>query len=246
VELIHDELHPLIQSQCERTIRAKLTEYEILQAHDVYTQVKREINPAINATERELGGAGFDPSTLVRTQRRNALTELRTLLSSNAKERCLQKCLMDSGLLAVTCKVVQEVTMRGVDGQPGMRMDLVLEPAFDAPTQIIELKRGSHLLLARRGKPTERLSKKLIRAIKQVLAYGVGFKSAQDYFKGIEASGGIKIQKPELRLIAGLKLSNADEYSLLSTAESEKSPSSPQLQISTWDGFLAELERIVD
>jgi Domain of unknown function (DUF4263) len=246
VELIHDDVRPLMQSQMERAIRAKLTEYEILQAHDVYTRVKSAIDPAIDATERELGGAGFDPSTSVRAQRRNALTKLRTLLNTNAKERCLQNCLMNSGLLAVTCKVVQEVTMRGVDGQPGMRMDLVLEPAFDAPTQIIELKRGSHLLLARRGKPTEKLSSPHIKAVEQLKNYGDRLESDAQAVERIEARYGIQINKTELRLIAGRKLSNADEYSLLSTAESEESPSSLQLQICTWDGFLAELERIVD
>lgn len=246
MKLTHHDVRPLIQSQVERTIRAKLTEYEILRGHDVYTRVKSTIDPAIDATERELGGAGFDPSTSVRAQRRNALTKLHTLLNNNAKERDLQNCLMNSGLLAVTCKVIQEVTMGGADDSRGMRMDLVLDPAFNEPTQIIELKRGSHLLLARRGEPTENLSSQFIKAVAQLKGYGNRLESDAKAVDRIEAGYGIKIQKPELRLIAGRKLSDADEYSLLCTAESKEPPSSLQLQISTWDGFLAELERIVD
>ena len=158
----------------------------------------------------------------------------------------LQDALLNSGLLALNCKVVQEVAMTPTETYPGMRLDLVLDWNGEEPSQVIELKRGSHLLLARRGKPTERLSRELRKALKQLETYGHQLDSDAQARACIELRHGLQIQQPELRLIAGRRLADAHEYHLLSLAESEAAESSLQLQIHTWDGFLAELERILD
>ncbi|MFO0774528.1 MAG: DUF4263 domain-containing protein [Nitrospiraceae bacterium] len=247
-------LSPRIQR--ERAIRAQHSEGVILQAHDaVYSPAKqalRPVNDAIEAAlreelEEELEEApGVDPNAFPRAQQRRSIATLRSLLDEGAKERTLQDALISSGLLAATCKVVQEVAMQATEDHRGMRMDLVLAPAHESPTQVIELKRGSHLLLARRGTPTKRLSRQLTKAIKQLHGYGHRLESDTAVVANLEEKHGIQVQKPELRLIAGRRLSDENEYLLLSAAETEKSASGLQLQIYTWDGFMAELERIVD
>jgi Domain of unknown function (DUF4263) len=244
------DLNPFLslRVQMERAIRAQCSENVILQVHDaVYAPVKRATEQLNNAVEAALAEAlGFNPSASARARQRTSITSLRALLNEGAKERALQDGLIASGLLAVTCRVIQEVTMSVTDNHCGMRMDLVLAPAFAESTQIVELKRGSHLLIARRGKPTERLSKQFTMAIEQLQGYGQRLESDAVAVARIEERHGIQIHKPELRLIAGRRLSDANEYHLLSAAESEESASSLQLQVYTWDGFLAELERIVD
>jgi hypothetical protein len=237
-----------LRVRLERAIRAECSENVILQVHDaLYLPVRRATGQVNDAIEAALGEAlGFSPSASARSQQRRSITSIRASVDEGAKERALQDQLIASGLLAVTCKVVQEVTMQPTDDHRGMRMDLVLEPVIAGPTQIVELKRGSHVLLARRGTPTERLSKQFSRAIEQLQGYGHRLESDAAAVAKIEERHGIQIHKPELRLIAGRRLSDANEYHLLSAAETEESAFGLQLQVYTWDGFLAELERIVD
>ena len=125
-----------LRVQLERAIRAQCSENVILQVHDaVYSPVKRATVQVHDAIEAALGEAlGFNPSASARSLQRRSITALRTLLDEGAKERALQDGLIASGLLAVTCKVVQEVTMQVTDDHRGMRMDLVLEPAFAGQT----------------------------------------------------------------------------------------------------------------
>jgi Domain of unknown function (DUF4263) len=228
----------------ERAIRAHSSEQVILQLHDeVYEPVKRATalsgDAILSALDAELGSTSFS----LPTQSRAAIALLHDLLDQDAKERELQNALVNSGLLALTCKVIQEVAMKPNQGHPGMRMDLVLDPNNDDPVEIIELKRGSHLLLARQGKPTERLSQELKRAVNQIQNYGSRLVSDANATKSIELKHCIKIKEPELRLIAGRHLPDAGGYHLLSLEETAASDSTLQMQIYTWDGFLAELER---
>lgn len=219
-----------------------------MQVHDaIYAPVKRATAQVSNAVEAALSEAfGIDPASSLRSQHSRALGALRALLESGAKERALQDALVDSGLLLLSCKVVQEVTMSATEDHRGMRMDLVLDSKTDEPSQIVELKRGSHLLLARRGKPTERLSRELRKAVEQLKSYGDRVESDLATALDLEERLGIRLDKPELRLIAGRRLPDAHGYHLLSRAETDANDSGLQLQIYTWDGFLAELERIAD
>jgi hypothetical protein len=237
-----------LQLAMERAIRAQCSEHVILQVHDaVYAPVKRATSQVHDAIEAALGEAlGVNPFLVARTQRRTGIATLRRLLEHDAKERELQDALLDSGLLTLTCRVIQEVAMNPTKDYPGMRMDLVLDPNGDDPAQIVELKRGSHLLLARQGKPTERLSQELRKAVNQTQGYGRRLGSAPDAVTRIEERHGLRIERPELRLVAGRRLQDAAGYHLLSLAESDASDPQLQLQIYTWDGFLAELERIGD
>jgi len=230
-----------------------------MQGHDaLYTPIKRATGPVREAIEqattvavrnaaRRTVSENFDTNTALsmRCRHQRALAELRNLLENGAKERALQNALVESGLLALNCRVIQEVTMNPTDNYRGMRMDLVLDPMTDEPVQIVELKRGSLLLLARRGKPTERLAQQLRRAVEQLEGYGNRVDSDAATTIDLERHG-LRFEKPELRLIAGRRLSDAHEYHLLSRVETDASDSNLQLQIYTWDGFLAELERIVD
>lgn len=233
--------------QMERAIRAQCSEGVIPQVHDaLYAPVKQATAPLCDAIQAAIDEAlGADARESLRAQHRRALAELRRMLGGGAKERDLQHRLVDAGLLAITCGVVQEVAMNATEDHRGMRMDLVLESKIAEPTQVIELKRGSHLLLVRMGQLTERLSKQFRSALKQVEGYGRRLETDQTAIQSIEARQGIRIHRPELRLIAGRRLPDADSYHLLSSAESDAAASGLELQIYTWDGLLAELERIV-
>ena len=229
----------------ERAIRAQCSEHVIMQVDDVCAQVARATDSVNDAVESALAEAfGVDPASSPRRQHRKAIATLRALLDRGAKERALQDALVESGLAALSCTVLQEVAMRPTDDYRGMRMDLIVDPPADEPTQIIELKRGSHLLLARKGEPTARLSRELEKAVAQLKRYGQRVESDVEMTAEIEQRFGIRFDRPELRLIAGRRLPDADAYHLLSVAEENASESGPQLQIYTWDGFLAELERI--
>jgi hypothetical protein len=219
-----------------------------MQVHDaIYTPVKRATAQVQNVIEAALGEAlGMDPASSLRSQHGRALIALRALLENGAKERALQDALVDSGLLLLNCRVLQEVTMSATEDHRGMRMDLVLDSKTDEPSQIIELKRGSHLLLTRRGRPTEQLSRELRKAVEQLKTYGDRVESDAATALDLEERFGIRFDKPELRLVAGRRLPDAHNYHLLSLAEADANNSGLQLQIYTWDGFLAELERIVD
>jgi len=80
----------------------------------------------------------------------------------------------------------------------------------------------------------------------QLKTYGYRLDCDTEATASIEQRRGLKINKLKLRLIAGRRLPDAHGYDLLRLAESEADESQLQLQIYTWDGFLAELERIVD
>lgn len=245
------DLSPFLsfRRRMEKAIRAQFSEYVILQVHDNhYEKVKRETAQVRDATEAAMGEAlGLGGNFSLRSQERRAIAELRTLLNRDAKERELQDALLETDLLkALTCKIIKEVAMKPTADYRGMRMDLVLAPNNDGPGEIVELKRGSHLLLAHSGKSAERLSREITKSVKQIKQYGRRLDSDADAVASIEKRCGLKIEKPELRLVAGRRLQDANGYHLLSLAESETSDSKLQLQIYTWDGFLAELERIVD
>lgn len=237
-----------LRVRMERTIRAQCLEHVTLQIHDeVYAPVKAAVAQVRDATNSALGDRhGIGPSATVRGGHQASIAALRRLLDDGAKERRLQDGLVKTGLLAATCRVAQEVSMQATDDHRGMRMDLVLEPKTGEPPQIVELKRGSHLLLARRGKPTERLSSALRKAVKQLQGYGDRLESDVAMAASLEERHGLQIRNPELRLVAGRRLPDADAYHLLSSAKSDKDASGLQLQIYTWDGFLSELERILD
>jgi hypothetical protein len=244
------ELAPLLslRVRLERSIRAQCSEHVILQVHDaIYAPVKAATAQVHDAMSAALGDVfGVDPSVAERSGHRRSIVALRRLLDDGAKERELQDGLVSSGLLTATCKVAQEVSLQATDDHRGMRMDIVLEPKSGEPTQIVELKRGSHLLLARRGKPTERLSRGLVAALKQLQGYGDRLETDAAAVARIEEGQGLKICNPELRLIAGRRLPDDHAYHLLSSAESDGDTPGLQLQIYTWDAFLAELERILD
>jgi len=231
----------------EKSIRAQVSEATTLKLHDeVYTPIKR-IKGSIR---NQFIGAGTGTSEFVPfrpyDKERLAITELQRLLNSNAKERELQSKLVDSGLLNVTCKIAQEVTLAPKHGSRGMRMDIIVEPKNTDAHEIVELKRGSHLLLARQGKPSERLSEELKRAVSQIKNYANRVEIDNEVAVDIELRHGIKIQSPELRLVAGRRLSDATGYLLLSKQEADvREDYNLHLQIYTWDGFLAELERIL-
>jgi hypothetical protein len=237
-----------LRVRMERAIRAQCSEHVILQVHDaIYRPVKRataEVHQAIEAAVAET--LGVEKKGRPRREHGQAIAELRRLLDANAKERALQNALMRSGLLAVTSKVVQEVTIKPSSDHRRMRIDLVMDAGDDQPARVVELKRGSHLLLARRGQPTERLSRELTAAVEQLEGYGRRLESDPAVTLGIEQRHGLQLTAPELRLIAGRRLPDAQAYGLLSLAESEPGESGLTLQIYTWDGFLAELERILD
>jgi hypothetical protein len=197
------------------------------------------IHTAVEGALREALGMSPQPDRF-----RMALARLRAMLDANAKERDLQRVLVESGLLdpGGICRAVAEVAMQPTDDDPrGMRMDLVVDSTQDDPAQIIELKRGSHRLLVCRGTPLERVSEPLAKALRQVRSYGERLESDADARLGVEVSHELELDRLELRLVAGRRLPDPESYHLLSQAE----PSDAlELSISTWDGFLAELERV--
>jgi hypothetical protein len=183
-----------------------------------------------------------------RALQRKAIARIRSLLDRKAKERDLQRALVESGLLtpAGICRAVQEVTMAPTGDHPrGMRMDLVVGRARKGPAEVIELKRGSHRLLAYRGAPTERIAKPLQRALAQVGSYGRRLRADARTRAEICRRYDLGLDTLELRLVAGRRLPNAHAYHLLSDAEGSNGREF-EVCVSTWDGFLAELERIAD
>jgi len=126
----------------------------------------------------------------------------------------------------------------------GIRMDLVRCESDTLSSEIFELKRASHLLLARRGKPSERLSREFTLAIEQSEEYKERFRRDPDVRISVNLDQGLRICNPRVRLVAGRRLGNANEYSLLSAVEIMSRESGAGLLIYTWDGLLAELERI--
>lgn len=125
-------------------------------------------------------------------------------------------------------------------------MDLLLEPMVGEPTQIVELKRGLHLLVARAGEPSQRISQQLAKAIAQITHYGETVRSDKDEAARIEERLGMCLRETELRLVAGRRFGSAQAYSLLSVVEADAQALGLELQIYTWDGLLAELERTLD
>ncbi len=243
------DLSPFLsyRKQAEREIRAECTEYAILQTHKkLYTPTRDAIGPirdaVVEAVAKDMGCASPGAA---RSGHRRFIDELRALLNRGATERALQNALIDI-LGTISFGVGQEVPMPATGVHRGMRMDVCLPGGSDGPPQVIELKRGSHLLLARRGRPTERISRQLIKAVKQLQAYGHRIEFDAATRERVEERLRFQILQPELRLIAGRELSSSDEYSLLTKVESSQSTSGFQLQVYTWDGLLAELERIVD
>jgi hypothetical protein len=223
----------------EEFTRSAYSEGEILQVHDaVYSPIKSSVAVVRDSIYAALAETR-DPS-ISASATQTAIVRLRELLNQGAIERALQDELINSGLLQVTANIVaQEVTMQATDDHRGMRMDVLVESADS--TQIIELKRGSHMLLTKRGT----LSAELLTAVKQTTDYGHRIHSDPEASKRINERHGIQIHNPQVRLIAGRRLSVPSEYSLLTQAESKSAPGL-QLRIYTWDGFLAELERILD
>ncbi len=233
-----------LRTNLEGAIRKQVSEHVLLQVHEqVYMPVRESLDPIRMAAEEALSETlGLGPR--LPNPFRAAIVELRMLLDGNAKERDLQRVLCESGLLdpTGTCRAVAEVTMEATDEDPrGMRMDLLVGSAEDEPAQIIELKRGSHRLLARRGSPTERIARPLEKALNQLTAYGERLNDLETKLD-IERRLDVELDRLELRLVAGRRLPDAHDYLLLSRVE--PCDGELELQISTWDGFLAELERI--
>ena len=231
-----------IRRELERGIRSQCSEFIVWELHDrVYKPVKRAaelMDGAVNEGIRALIGMGPVPSA--RDQRGQLLARLRSLLEQGVKEHELQRVL--HRLLNLDCTAVSEVVMQPTDDCRRMRMDLIVDPT----NEVIELKRGLHLLLAHRGKPAERISAKLRDAVAQVRGYGRRLKSEPDVSTQISKRHGVELREPSLRLVAGRRLSTADEYQLLHRLETDSSDAGQGLLIYTWDGFVAELERILD
>lgn len=239
-----------LRFKAEKAIRARCSEHPIMRAHDaLYVAVKEEITAVRDAIAaavvEQTGRHGSDSAPWPRRYA-GAIAHIRNVLERKHKERELQDALVDSGLLAVTCQIAQEVTIKPTDGYRGMRMDIVLESKVDGQTEIIELKRGSHMLLAWRGQPTQRVSQELMAARTQIRAYGDRVKADNTTASTLEEDLGFELVNPQLRLVAGRRLASPQEYHLLSSLEEAASHSGLQVLIYTWDGFLAELERLLD
>lgn len=242
-----DTLQVRVRRRMEAAARKRISEHVHLRLHDgLYTPLRRGLSPLPAAMLKALSAdLGLEPKVPPREERRHAIANLRAKLDEGAQERELQRLLVKSGLLAITCRAVQEVTMRSTNEHPEMRMDLLIGSSSGEPAQVIELKRGSHLLLAYRGKPTERLSRKLMSAVSQLAGYGDRLASDATLRESIEQLHGVQVEKPELRLVAGRRLADARQYDLIRCLEADADEGALQLRIQTWDGFLAELERIV-
>lgn len=232
-----------LRRSLETSLREQVSEHVLLDIHDrLYRPLRQALDPihgAVDGALREAFGMPAAPDPF-----RSAIGRLRAMLEANAKERELQSVLVDSGLLnpAGTCRAVSEVAMSATDDDPrGMRMDLVVNSANDEPAQIIELKRGSHRLLVRRGTPAERISRPLANALRQLRSYGERLDSDADTRTHVETVHDLELEHLELRLVAGRRLPDSEGYHLLSQADPGDGL---ELSISTWDGFLAELERV--
>jgi Domain of unknown function (DUF4263) len=125
-------------------------------------------------------------------------------------------------------------------------MDLVVHSDSGAYSEVIELKRGTHLLLAHSGKANQRVAKGLKRAIRQLETYGATLKNDKAAVSNLRKNKGIPItvKNIELRLVAGRRLPKLSDYSLLNFTKDSDIEGTGGIQISTWDGLLAELERI--
>jgi len=236
----------LLRKRMERAIRERCSEQVVLQVHDAIYAPVRDAQQLVHGSVQDaiVGTLGIDPSTLPRHKHRAALANLRALLNAGAKERELQDALVASGLLGLTCKAVEEVAIRPANGQRGMRMDVLTSAAHGEPAQVIELKRGCHLLVAHRGKPVERLASGMKAALAQVEGYGHRLKTDADARAAIEEGHDLLLDAIELRLIAGRRPSVTSAYHLMSQREVDSREAGVPLLIYTWDGLLAELERL--
>lgn len=232
--ILGDELSPFARFACriERGLRATSSEFWHLQLHDkLYRRLRWHIDPLRLRM-------GAHPA---RQRAREAIQKVRRLLDEGAKERSLQEVLVDSRLPALGCRLRSEVGMTATQDGRAMRMDLVVDPLRnDEPIQIIELKRGTHRLLAYCGTSRQRRSRALASAVSQVASYGDRF--ALDEAATVDVAHRHRIWI-ELRLIAGRRLPDQEAYDLLHQFAGANS--TPRVLIYTWDGYLAELERIV-
>lgn len=237
-----------VKRRLEQEIRSEFLESVILQVHEgLYSVIKQNtevLTTSIDVSLRDLINTAS--TSAVNIQYKNAIRKLRNLIATDAKERHLQNALVESGLLELGCKVVQEVSIKASKDRRGMRMDIVVNQYKDKVTEIIELKRGCHLLIARCGKPAMRLSQTLNKAIKQVKKYGDSIKADALTARDLEKRLEMPFNDLSLRLIAGRRLSTTNEYSLISVGKAKTSNYDLQIYVQTWDGFLAELERITD
>jgi hypothetical protein len=250
-----DDLDPFLTPQLrddrahmERATKAQCSEHVIMQVHDaVYSTVKAataQVHDSLGAAVGEISGSS--PVSSLWRQPGRDIARLRILLDDDAKERVLQDTLVELCKVAMNCEVSEEVPMRRAGRYVGMRMDIVLSSKTEEPSQIIELKRGSHRLVAWPEQPKEKISRKGSKAVKQLKEYGNRIASDADTARDLENLHGIRFDNVELRLIAGRRLSTASEYDLLSAAETANSVDGPRLLIYSWDASLAELERIHD
>jgi Domain of unknown function (DUF4263) len=241
-ESVKKQIYP-DRKKTEADLRKQVSEGVMLEVHDrVFAPVQAAVNPILNAVESR-----FEFGSSRRTNQEH-LRNLRRLLAARVKERALQDALYESGLLTNggLCRAVQEVSTREAVSNRGYRMDLVVLSDSGAYSEVIELKRGTHLLLAHSGKANQRVAKGLKRAIQQLETYGATLKNDKSAVSNLRKNKGIPITVTniELRLVAGRRLPRLTDYSLLNFTKGSDTEGTGGVQISTWDGLLAELERI--
>ena len=234
----------------DNVLRKKTGEYRILYSHDkVFFPVNVPVRlayHAISATTPSMRQMGELKDTLPlpdsRAQARAFIAELRTLLTNDALERDLQNKLLD--FLALICRPIQEVRLVPTEDFGGMRLDIVCPFEADLPPEVLELKRGSHLLLAHEGKARERRSKKFDQTRRQGKAYFRRLKKDPGILDKLNQENYVQIVNPEVRIIAGKRLSSEAGYHLLSQIDPSAEDTELRVYISTWNGYIAELERI--
>lgn len=207
----------------EKKIRSQCSEHVILEVHDnIYQPVKC-------VTTRQLAQPKDTNSDIL-------VREMRKLIESNARERELQKCLIKlEKSKHNACEIYSEVLIEKPNKTTG-RIDLLLYPKSDDDTgTIFELKRSSFKLIARRRdrKTTARLKK----AIEQIKNYGLS--EVRRCKSGSKAHDTV-LNKLLQKLIIGRRMQLPGEYIGIIGHEKEN----PNLQIYTWDAWIAEFERI--
>jgi hypothetical protein len=123
-----------------------------------------------------------------------------------------------------------------------MRIDINVDARSDECGGLIVLPRGSHVLLVQTGKPTRRFADILRR-----LVAGVRTNDASEP-EPMPAQARLEpyVQSIELRVHARRNLRNIQMYHLLSEPDGRGKKSASDLQITTWEAFLATVEKNQD
>ena len=171
----------------------------------------------------------------------SATARIRSILDGSVNDSELPVALREAGLASrrAAFRTVKSCAIENADHLT--RIDVIVDTGAGQRGGPIALPRGSHVLLVRSGKPALRLAHHLRRLV------AGGWASSNPSESGSEslapqARPHSFVHEIELRLLGRKKLPGTQYYHLLSEPHRVRDDGCSELQITTWDAFLAAVE----